>query len=100
MAEWTLNGNKELEASLSLLSSPDEMYEDYKEYRIAFGDYAEDKFTVSHYLKVLDIHAKYMIAKAIFDHPEFFSDQLFKAFNSGQEMKVNINGDITTYKED
>ena len=31
MAEWTLNGNKELEASLSLLSSPDEMYEDYKE---------------------------------------------------------------------
>ena len=101
MSEWTLNGDKELKTSLTLLSSPDEMYVDYQRYKMAFESSADDGlFTVSDYLKILDIHAKYMIAKAIFDHPEFTMDQLFKAFNNGQEMKVSIYGDIATRQED
>lgn len=94
--EWTLNGEKELKMNLQLLSSPRDMADDFCAYREEFGG----DFSIRDYLKILDINAKLMIAKAIFDHPEFFADQFFKAFNSGQRMKVTLDGDINTYTEE
>jgi len=92
--EWTRNGNKELESVLELFNHSDRMIEDYENYCLAFGS----EFNLNKYLKMLDIHAHYMIAKAIFDHPEFYTDQLFKAFNSGQRIQVdaNIDGQVMT----
>ena len=92
--EWTLNGNKEVGPFIKTLSDPEELWKEFHYYKDTFGE----EFTFEMLLKVYDIHAKALVAKAIYDHPEYTADQVFKAFNSGEEFVVrgslDINGSL------
>lgn len=82
--EWTRNGNAEIGPFLRTLNNAEELWSDFQYYRSTFGE----EFTLETYIKLQEVHASALIAKAIYDHPEYTMDQLFKAFNSGQTFKI------------
>ena len=84
MAEWTLNGRQEVGGFEELLSSPEMIAGELSKFRHHLGK----EFTLDMLLKVYEIRAKAKLAKAIYDLPEFTVDQIFKAFNDGQEIKI------------
>ena len=90
MVEWTLNGKKETDWLLERLDDPEKIRLDFD----ANYDEFPENFTLDMQIKIYEIMAKTLIAKAIFDFPEFASDQFFKAFNCGEEIKLNLSGHL------
>ena len=92
--EWTRNGNEEVGPFLKAVSDPEELWRDFQYYKSTFGE----EFTLEMYVKLQEVQANALIAKAIYDLPEYTMDQLFKAFNSGEEFVVrgslDINGSL------
>lgn len=90
MGSWVLNGSEEIGPFLNLLERPREISEDFASYVECLGD----DFTIDQLFKLYEIRAKALMAKAVYDLPEFTMDQLFRAFNSGQVIRVEVEAHI------
>lgn len=83
--EWSRNGYEETKGFLKSLE-PENLAKDFFEYCEELGD----DFSISDFMKLLEVKAITKLAAAVWDHPEYTADQLFKAFNSGQEIKASV----------
>ena len=88
--EWTRNGDEEVGPFLKFIDDPDLLARDLEHYQDAFSEFGES-FTLEMFIKLYEVRSKALLAKAIYDLPEYTMDQLFKAFNSGQVFKIEGN---------
>ncbi len=92
MSGWTLNGERFVGPFIQAINDPKRVEDDLISFQERFGE----KFSIEMLIKIYEIQAQAELAAAIYDLPEMAVDQIFKAFNDGQiiKMAVDMNGDI------
>ena len=102
MSEWSFNGDKFVGPFIKAINDPQYVENDLINFQEHFGE----QFSIEMLIKIYEIQAQAELAAAIYDLPEMAVDQIFKAFNCGQIIKVavdmngDINGTMNVYQED